>query len=189
MEGWKQIANHNLSEVKREMALHWLKSFLVVVTRQLSCVMLAQGSHRQCGVGTAVPAQQHRGSVSGRGWCPHCLWEWREGPVHACVNRGKGEGNTRESKLVFFFLTPAGREEGFSTVEKAEVRAQVTDGLSGLVGISIRVSDELVWMFLKEGGVPEDGELFLAHAYLSTCCFPLGEARFFLGLDPYRTSC
>lgn len=44
-------------------------------------------------------------------------------------------------------------------------------------------------MFLKEGGVFEDGELFLAHAYYSTGYFPLGEARFFLGLDPYKTSC
>lgn len=70
------------------------------------------------------------------------------------------EGREKEiqekASCFFFLLTPAGRVEGFSTVEKAEVRAQVTDGPPGLVGVSIRVSDELVWMFLKEGGVPED---------------------------------
>lgn len=67
------------------------------------------------------------------------------------------------------------------------MRAQITDGPQDLVGVSIRVSDELVWMFLKESGVLEDGELFSAHAYCSTCCFPLGEARFSLRLDLYRS--
>lgn len=45
LEDWKQISNHCLSEIKREMALNWLKSFLVVVTSWLSHVMLAQVSH------------------------------------------------------------------------------------------------------------------------------------------------
>lgn len=91
------------------MALNWLKSFLVVVTSQLSRVMLAQGSHRQRGVGTAVPAQQHSGNVSGTGWCPHSHWEWREGTTHVRVNRGKGEGSTRKNKTSF--LTPAGQRK------------------------------------------------------------------------------
>lgn len=36
------------------------------------------------------------------------------------------------------------------------MRAQITDGPQGLVDVSIRVFDELVWMFLKEGGVLEE---------------------------------
>lgn len=69
-----------------------------------------------------------------------------EGRNHVCVSRGKGEGNKRKKQdFFFFFLTPAGREEGFSpSWERAEVTAQVTDGPQGLVGVSIRVSDELV---------------------------------------------
>ena len=36
------------------------------------------------------------------------------------------------------------------------MRARIIDGPQGLVGVSIRVADELVWMFLKEGGMPEE---------------------------------
>lgn len=74
---------------------------------------------------------------------------------YMCQQR-EGRRKYKRKQVGFFLLTPAGRAEGFSTVEKAEVRAQVTDGPPGLAGVSIRVSDELVWMFLKEGGVPED---------------------------------
>lgn len=42
-----------------------------------------------------------------------------------CVNRGKGEGNKIKTR---FFLTPARSEEGLNPVERAEVRAQITDG-------------------------------------------------------------
>lgn len=71
----------------------------MVVTSQLSRVVLAWGSHRQRGEGTAVPAQ----------W--ECVWERMvsalplgvdDGTVHVYVNRGNGGGNTRENKIFFF---------------------------------------------------------------------------------------
>lgn len=160
------------------MAWNWLKSSLVVVTRQLSHVMLVQGSHRQCGVATAVPAQQHSGSVSGRGWYPHSHWEWREGTV-MCVSTVGREKEIQE-KTRLFFLTPAGREAGFSPVERPEVRAQITDGPQGLVDISIRVSDELVWMFLKEGGVFEDGGVIFSTCLLFYLLLSFGRSEIFL---------
>lgn len=39
-------------------------------------------------------------------------------------------------------------------MERAEARAQITDGPQGPVGVSVRVCDESVWRFLKEKGVP-----------------------------------
>lgn len=66
------------------------------------------------------------------------------------------EGRRKYKKKQDFFSNTSRGEEEFSPVERAEVRAQITDGPQGLVGVSIREFDELVWMFLKEGGVLED---------------------------------
>lgn len=174
LEDWKQISNHCLSEIKRQMALNWLKSFLVVVTSQPSHVVVAQGNHS---------------------W--ECVWERMvstlplgvEGRNHVCVNRGKGEGNKRKKTRFFSNISrERGRIQPFLGESWSESSDNWWTSWSGgckhqsIWWVSVDISERR-WCVWRQG------ELFLAHAYCSTCCFPLGEIRFFLGLDPYRTSC
>lgn len=155
------------------MALNWLKSFLVMVTRQLSHVMLAQGSHKQRGVGTV-------GACLGEDGVHIPTGSGGKEPSMCVSTEGREKEIREKTSLGFFPLTPAGREEGFSPVERAEVRAQITDGPQGLVGVSIRLSDKLVWMFLKEGGMFEDRGGIFSVFLLFNLLLSFGRSKIFL---------
>lgn len=173
------------------MTLYWLKSFLVVVTSQLSHVVLVQGSHSYAGRLVWAQLCPHSGAVGaclGEDGFHAPRWEWREGTIHVCVRGGEGEGNTRENK--FFFLAAAGREEGCQSSGESWTESSDNWWTSGSDGAKHQSSWWLSMdVYKRRWCAWRGGWLFLACFHHSTCCFPWGEAGFFLRSELCRTSC